>query len=142
MRIVPAPYVADAPRRAPVGLVAAAVVAVMALGTAGVLALHPGRPAAPVVKPPAIALIGGVPLQQARCVQWLGGTPSQRQAIVGVLAAEVGGPSTTGGRGSTLTDAQAATLFAHTCASPVARHFLLYELYIRAAAFHSYLPAS
>jgi hypothetical protein len=126
-----------------VGLAAAAVLAVLALATAGVFALRPGRAAAPAGRSPAqVALIGGVPLQQARCVQWLGGTPAQRQAIVGVLAAEVGGPSTTGGRGSTLTGAQAATLFAHTCASPIARHFLLYELYIRAAAFRSYMPAS
>ena len=72
-------------------------------------------------------------------MQWLGGTPSQRQAIVGVLAAEVGGPSTTGGRGSTLTDAQAATLFAHTCASPVARHFLLYEPH-KGGALSAVLP--
>jgi len=114
----------------------------MALGTAGVLALHPGRGAAPAVKPPPIALIGGVPIQQARCVQWLGGSAAQRDAVVTVLAAEVGGPSTTGGRGSALSRAQAFTLFGHTCASPIARHFLLYELYIRAAAFRSYLPES
>ena len=97
-----------------------------------------GGYASPAAKPrPAVrAEIGGLPLQQARCVQWRAGTPAQRAAVVRALAGVVGGPTGTG-RGGTLTEGQAFELFDRACASRVARHFLLYELYTRAAGFRT-----
>jgi hypothetical protein len=38
---------------------------------------------------------------------------------------------------TTLTSGDATRLFDHVCTSPIARGFLLYELYIRAAGFRS-----
>jgi hypothetical protein len=87
--------------------------------------------------PPRVALIGGLPIQQARCAQWNGGGGAERQAVVAALASTVGGPSTSGGHGTTLAPAEASALFNRACANPIARGFLLYELYIRAAGFRS-----
>jgi hypothetical protein len=135
--------VARAPRRARSG--PAAWLAAFALG-AGLL----GAGAAQVVSrggEPSNAsralpaLIGGVPLQQARCEQWLAGSDAERKAVVRALAGVVGGP-TPGGRGTTLASGEAQRLFDHACASPVARGFLLYELYIRAAGFRSFMKPS
>jgi hypothetical protein len=84
-------------------------------------------------------LIGGVPLQSARCTQWNAGTGAERDRVVGALAYSVGG-ATPYGNGTTLTSAQAHSLFDRACASPIARGWLLYELYIRAAGFRSYVP--
>jgi hypothetical protein len=86
--------------------------------------------------PPPPARIGGVPLQQARCVQWQSGTPTQRAAVVRALGGVVGGP-TGSARGTSLTTGEAYALFDRACASRIARHFLLYELYTRAAGFRS-----
>ena len=116
-------------------LILVAGVALAALATVLVLTLPGGagpRPAA-TARP---ALIGGVPLQRARCAQWRTGAPAQRLAVVRTLAQTVGGPSGTA-RGTTLGDDEALALFARACVSPLARHFLLYELYIRAAGFRS-----
>ena len=82
------------------------------------------------------ALIGGVPLQQARCAQWRAGSFAQKQAVVRALAGIVGGPSGTA-RGTTLSQSEAFSLFDRACATRVARYFLLYELYTRAAGFRS-----
>jgi hypothetical protein len=82
------------------------------------------------------ALIGGVPLQRARCAQWRAGGPAQRLAVVRALAQTVGGPSGTA-RGTTLSTADALNVFDEACSSRVARHFLLYEIYIRVAGFSS-----
>ena len=121
-------------------LILVAGVALAALATVLVLTLPGGagpRPAA-TARP---ALIGGVPLQRARCAQWRTGAPAQRLAVVRALAQTVGGPSGTA-RGTTLTGAEAFGLFDQACASRVARHFLLYELYIRAAGFRSLRAAA
>jgi hypothetical protein len=85
-----------------------------------------------------VALIGGVPIQQARCSQWNAGGVAERDAVVAALASSVGGFSTGGGRGTTLTSGESYRLFNRACASPIARGFLLYELYIRAAGFRSF----
>jgi hypothetical protein len=90
--------------------------------------------------PSGVALIGGVPIQQARCAQWNAGGVAERDAVVAALASSVGGFSTGGGRGTTLAPAEAEELFTRACASHIARGFLLYELYIRAAGFHSFGP--
>jgi hypothetical protein len=113
--------------RPAVGLAALAALALAGCGGSGGHA----RPAAPDR-----ALIGGVPLQQARCVQWRSGTAGQRGAVVRALAGVVGGPSGAA-RGTTLGEGEAFRLFDHACASRIARHFLLYELYTRAAAFRT-----
>jgi hypothetical protein len=112
---------------------------------AGVLSLGGGS-VAPAPAPPAAAahaayngLIGGVPLQQARCVQWLRGSGAEQDRVVGALASSVGG-GTPYGPGTTLSPSQAQSLFDRACASPIAQHWLLYELYIRAAGFRSYVP--
>ena len=109
---------------------AAAGLTALAIGGCG------GHAAAPPPKPLPPATIGGKPLQQARCVQWRSGTPAQRAAVVRALAGVVGGP-TGSARGSTLTTGEAYRLFDRACASRIARHFLLYELYTRAAGFRS-----
>ena len=82
-------------------------------------------------------LIGGVALQQARCAQWRAGTADERARTLVALGAVVGGPTEHGGVGTTLDAAEATRLFDAECASPIARGFLLYELYIRAAAFRN-----
>ena len=56
-----------------------------------------------------------------------------------VSAQTVGGPSGNA-RGTTLPGDRAAALLDRACASPIARHFLLYELYTRAAAFNTLAP--
>jgi hypothetical protein len=112
--------------------------AVLALAVA-VLVSGGGHPAArPSARPSAKrpALIGGAPLQRARCAQWQRGTPAQQRAVVDALAATVGGPSGST-RGTTLPPADALALFDRACASPVARNFVLYQIYIQAAAFSS-----
>jgi hypothetical protein len=83
-----------------------------------------------------LALIGGMPLQQARCEQWLGASAAERQRGIAALHAVVGGP-TPFGQATALTSAQAERLFDRTCSNFYARNFLLYELYTRAAGFRS-----
>jgi hypothetical protein len=84
-------------------------------------------------------LIGGMPLQSAHCVQWNAGTGAERDQVAAALAYSVGG-ATPYGRGTTLTSAEAHSLFDRACSNPIAQHWLLYELYIRAAGFRSYAP--
>jgi hypothetical protein len=84
-------------------------------------------------------LIGGVPLQSAHCIQWNAGTSAERNQVAGALSYSVGG-ATPYGPGTTLTSAEAHTLFDRACSNPIAQHWLLYELYIRAAGFRSYAP--
>src|SRR4051794_6043701 len=85
---------------------------------------------------PAVATINGHALQQADCTDWNSGTGAQRSAIVAALARDVGGP-TGYGPASTLASGRATSLFTRACAGPIASHWLLYEMYIRAAGFHS-----
>ncbi|MEA2439049.1 MAG: hypothetical protein QOH76_473 [Thermoleophilaceae bacterium] len=135
MQSVPAP----AGLTRPAGAFAVALLATCAvtLGLAAVAdAPSPSAPKAPAVYR---GLIGGVALQSARCVQWNAGTGAEREQVVGALAYSVGG-ATPYGNGTTLASAQAHSLFDRACASPVARGWLLYELYIRAAGFRSYAP--
>jgi hypothetical protein len=83
-------------------------------------------------------LIGGMPLQSAHCIQWTAGSGAERDRVAAALSASVGG-ATPYGPGTTLTSSQAHTLFDNACANPIAQHWLLYELYIRAAGFRSYM---
>jgi hypothetical protein len=84
-------------------------------------------------------LVRGVPLQSARCVQWNAGTAAERDRVAAALAHSVGG-ATPYGPGTTLSSSEAHGLFDRACASPMAKGWLLYELYIRAAGFRSYAP--
>jgi hypothetical protein len=121
---------------------AAVALALAALGLlAGATSNRDGARPAVAARPP-VALIGGVPIQQARCAQWNAGGVAERDAVVAALASSVGGASTSGGRGTTLTRTEAYTLFNRACASRIARGFLLYELYIRAAGFRSFGAAT
>lgn len=130
MQPVPA-AVAPARLRLRVALVATLVAAVAASAVLELAVLR--KPAGTAVT----TQIGGVVLQQARCRQWLAADAPQRGAILRALTGSVGGASTSGGVGTTLTSAEATRLFDHVCTSPIARGFLLYELYIRAAGFRS-----
>jgi hypothetical protein len=80
-------------------------------------------------------MLGGKPMQSALCAQWLRATAGEKQVFVQELAATVGGASTTGGYGTTLPDGEAIGVLDRQCASPKARHFMLYITYARAAAF-------
>jgi hypothetical protein len=115
-----------------------AAVAVLALATAlAALPLASRHRPHPPAHRSGVALIGGMPIQQARCSQWNAGGTTERDAVVAALASSVGGASTSGGRGTTLMRTEAYALFNRACTSPIAHGFLLYELYIRAAGFRS-----
>jgi len=131
---VPAPFGLTRPTTAFVVSLLATFAVVLAL--AGIAdAPSPARHTAHVYR----GLIGGVPLQSAHCVQWNAGSAQERDNVAAALAYSVGG-STPYGNGTTLTSSQAHGLFDRACASPIAQHWLLYELYIRAAGFRSYAP--
>ena len=135
MQPVPAPAWGLRPARA--GWLAAAV-ALLAAGIAIALIASPdSAPAAHSAKSD-LALIGGKPLQQASCAEWLTGSPDERAAVLAALKRDVGG-STPYGRGTTLSDADAYALFTRACARPYASGFMLYVIYARAAAFQ-YTP--
>jgi hypothetical protein len=133
---VHAPYLTGVPTR--VALVACA--AALAIAIALPLPHHATRPAGPRA-PSWVALIGGLPLQQARCAQWLGASRSERGRALNALHGVVGGP-TPFGQATALTGAEAERLFDRTCANPIARNFLLYELYTRASGFRSLVDPS
>jgi hypothetical protein len=113
------------------GVLAFVVVALSASTT------HP-HPAAARPAPDLNSLIHGAPLQRAHCTNWLAASPADRGVAVRALIATVGGPTEYRGvRGTALTPAESYALLDQACAAPVARHFLLYEIYIRAAGFRS-----
>jgi hypothetical protein len=123
----------------------AGLVAVAALGAGG-YELAASRHAATTAPPPVPRIapatgrtLAGAPLQRARCTDWRASGSSQRLAAVQGLTMMIGGP-TPAGPATVLTDAEAFRLFDDACATRVARHFALFELYVRAAGFHSYLP--
>jgi hypothetical protein len=137
MQSVPAPArLTPLGRRAAVAALLAALGTAVAIGAVLLSASSPPRPA--VVHHPYTGLIGGVQLQQARCVQWNAGTAAERDKVAGALSYVVGGASTSGGRGTTLSTSETYALFDRACSSTIAAHWLLYELYTRAAAFRSY----
>ena len=113
-----------------VGLLGLAIVVAAALSISD-RSPAPRSPARPAFS----GLIGGVPLQLARCSHWRSAPPAERQGAVAALAQAVGGRSTTGGYGTTLDASAATALFDRHCAAPAESSVLLYEIYIRAAAF-------
>jgi hypothetical protein len=112
----------------------ALAVAILATGVVIAVASHDTAPAASAKSD--LQLIGGKPLQQASCEEWLTATPDERSAVIAALKRNVGGP-TPYGPGTTLSAPDAYALFERACARPYARGFLLYIIYSRAAAFQN-----
>jgi hypothetical protein len=83
---------------------------------------------------PAAAEPFGVALQVADCQDWRDSSPQQRQSAIDQLERTVAGPRK---EGNTLPDDVAYTTLEARCEPEFARGFLLYQLYIRAAAFTS-----
>jgi hypothetical protein len=124
------------PRPAWVALGLVLVVAAVAI----VAVPSQGRRGEPASKPAYRGLVGGVPLQSARCVQWRAASGDERANVAAALSHSVGG-ATQYGRGTTLSASEAQALFDRACSNPIAEHWLLYELYIRAAGMRSsYTP--
>ena len=136
MRSLPAQVGLTGGRLALAALVAAALTGALALS-----GLWPPRAAdtipasQPVLAVPFDGTLAGAPLQRATCTHWRAASVSERHGAVAALGMLVGGASTGGGVGTTLTEAQGLALFDRQCATPKTRHFILYVMYARAAAF-------
>jgi hypothetical protein len=74
----------------------------------------------------------GVRLQVATCTDWHESSPQERQSAIDQLENAVAGPRK---EGSTLKDEVAYDTLDARCEPKFARGFLLYQLYIMAAAF-------
>jgi hypothetical protein len=74
----------------------------------------------------------GVALQVADCQDWRDASPQQRQSAIDQLERTVAGPRK---EGNTLYDDVAYDTLEARCKPEFARGFLLYQIYIRAAAF-------
>jgi hypothetical protein len=77
----------------------------------------------------------GVALQVADCKDWRESSPQERQSAIDQLKEAVAGPRK---QGNTIPDDVAYSTIDARCKPEFARGFLLYQLYIRAAAFSSY----
>jgi hypothetical protein len=73
-----------------------------------------------------------VALQVADCQDWRESSPQERQSVIDQLEHAVAGPRK---EGNTLSDDLAYATLDARCKPEFARGFLLYQLYIRAAAF-------
>ena len=122
--------------RVPVARALALVAAVVALA-AGVAALAlSGTSERTAPAPVGPVTLDGVSLQSANCTRWWAAGEAERTAAVHALSRSIGG-RTPYGPGTTLPDARVHRLFDRVCAPTFASHFLLYEIYIRAAGFKS-----
>jgi hypothetical protein len=74
----------------------------------------------------------GVALQVADCDDWRASSPQERQSVIDQLEHAVAGPHKDG---NTLPDDLAYSTLDARCKPDFADGFLLYQLYIRAAAF-------
>jgi hypothetical protein len=137
MRSLPAQVGLTGGRLALAALVAAALTAALALsGLWPPRAVETAVPAPqPALAVPFDGILAGAPLQRATCTNWQAASVGERRGAVAALAMLVGGASTGGGVGTTLTEAQGLALFDRQCATPKTRHFILYVMYARAAAF-------
>lgn len=80
----------------------------------------------------------GAPVRSANCSDWQSHGPRERRASIAQIRDFAGGPAGQApGRGNTLDDDQAYTLFERQCRHTYARGFKLYKLYTRAAGFSS-----
>jgi len=130
--VLPAPVRVWAPRRV---LVAIAALAVAGAVAAGVVALAASGPAERVA-PSGPVLLHGLPLQSANCAAWWAAGEGERVAVIHALTRSIGGP-TPYGPGTTLPDGRVHRLFDTVCTPTFTSHFLLYEIYVRAAGFKS-----
>ncbi|HEX2084856.1 MAG TPA: hypothetical protein VHF89_04170 [Solirubrobacteraceae bacterium] len=80
--------------------------------------------------------IQGVRLNGASCRHWIVASETERAGAVKGLTKSIG-RLTAAGRGATLPDDEVVALFDRVCARREARHFLLYEIYIRAVGLRS-----
>jgi hypothetical protein len=118
---------------------AATVTAIVVIALTHASPRTPPRASAP---PNPDSLIAGATLQNARCSNWLAASAADKGLAIRALEASVGAPTEYKGvRGTALSTAEGYQLLDNACANPIARHFLLYELYIRAAAFRSLLAS-
>jgi hypothetical protein len=132
--VVPAaPLRARLPRRLLLALAALAAAGGLA---AGVVALA-GSGTAERSVPAGSVLLAGKPLQSANCSAWWRASPAQQSAAVAALTRSIGGPTTGGAVGTTLPADRVQRLFDRVCAPTFTSHFLLYEIYIRAAGLKS-----
>lgn len=115
-------------RAFPRAALTAALAAASLAGCGGAAKTH-GPPAQPLSS-----------LQTANCLEWRAIDRDRRMATIRALTKAAGGP-TNGGRGATLSDARAYRLFENVCRNTFASHFLLYEMYNRAAGFKSLGPS-
>jgi hypothetical protein len=113
-------------------LVALAVAAGLVAGAVALTRTTPSQPA----RPAAPATLHGVTLQSANCTTWWTASESERMGAIHGLSRSIGGP-TPYGPGTTLPDARVHRLFDTVCAPTFASHFLLYEVYVRAAGLKS-----
>jgi hypothetical protein len=80
----------------------------------------------------------GVQLRLADCSDWKRLGPADRQELIHQIGNFAGGPvGTSKLHGSTLPEGKAYDLFENYCHQDFARHFRLYRLYTRAAAFRA-----
>ncbi|HEX4818551.1 MAG TPA: hypothetical protein VFV66_37925 [Nonomuraea sp.] len=78
----------------------------------------------------------GVDYRLANCTDWARGDEAERRGTVQEIAGFAGSPvGNDNGVGNTLNPDQAYALFENWCARSYAKHFKLYKLYVRAAAF-------
>jgi hypothetical protein len=123
---------ARVPRRLALALAALAAAGGIAAGVVALTGTGAGEralPAGPV-------LLAGAALQSADCTRWWAAGEAQRMAAIQALTRSIGGP-TPYGPGTTLPDARVHRLFDQVCTPTFASHFLLYEIYVRAAGFRS-----
>jgi hypothetical protein len=114
---------------------ALAALAATAAAGAGVVALTSGgtEHATRSAVPPQI---DGVSLQSANCTNWWAASGAERGRAIDALSRSIGG-ATPYGPGTTLPAAKVHALFDRVCAPAFTSHFLLYEIYIRAAGLKS-----
>jgi hypothetical protein len=91
---------------------------------------------APRERPAPPGTLGGVRLQSATCQHWNAAGEAERARAIRGLTEAVSGP-TPRGEATTLADHEVRRLLDNQCTARHARHFLLYEIYIRAAGFKS-----
>ena len=118
------------PERLQLVLTAAGVLAVAVLGA---LAMDPARGAVDGLATRGLAP-GTASLQSSTCADWSGWSDRRRMAAVQTLGVAATQPDPENA-GATLDAAAAYSLFQRACSTRVARTFVLYEIYNRAASF-------
>jgi hypothetical protein len=118
------------------GVPAAAIAALLIAGCGG-----SGQP--PQGVGVGVGLTAGPQVSVFTCQDWNDADPQTRFSTVAKIRAFVGGPVTgsgANGNGTVLDDEQAYKYFEDYCAADLAKHFLLYKLYGRAAGFAGQAP--